>query len=212
MRIFSRLLGDFRSIIFTSYESLNSSLSFDRKTVLIEQISSKLRRFLSNRANSSFCCTSKNHQRLVTMDFRAVSSLFLRLGSFTVDFWSFEAVEDNSASQNLFGNLTSGHLIHRNRKITRNKMVIYVIKYMFRTSFYLKAASARKEDSIDTVHLSNDSPDDKLLNGASFIAIVILGVLENIFEICPFKRTNLNSVGLGGLIIVISFLTQSSSS
>ena len=28
---------------------------------------------------------------------------------------------------------------------------------------------------------------------------VILGVLENIFEICPFKRTNLNSVGLGGL-------------
>ena len=83
---------------------------------------------------------------------------------------------------------------------------------MFRTSFYLKAASARKEDSIDTVHLSNDSPDDKLLNGASFIAIVILGVLENIFEICPFKRTNLNSVGLGGLIIVISFLTQSSSS
>ena len=70
---------------------------------------------------------------------------------------------------------------------------------MFRTSFYLKAASARKEDSIDTVHLSNDSQDDKLSNGASFIAIVILGVLENIFEICPFKRTNLNSVGLGGL-------------
>ena len=31
---------------------------------------------------------------------------------------------------------------------------------MFCTSFYLKAASARKEDSIDTVHLSNDSPDD----------------------------------------------------
>ena len=48
---------------------------------------------------------------------------------------------------------------------------------MFRTSFYLKAASARKEDSIDTVHLSNDSPDDKLSNGASFIAIVILGVI-----------------------------------
>ena len=71
---------------------------------------------------------------------------------------------------------------------------------MFRTSFYLKAASARKEDSIDTVHLSNDSQDDKLSNGASFIAIVILGVLENIFEICPFKRTNLNSVGLGGLM------------
>ena len=70
---------------------------------------------------------------------------------------------------------------------------------MFRTSFYLKAASARKEDSIDTVHLSNDSQDDKLSNGASFIAIVILRVLENIFEICPFKRTNLNSVGLGGL-------------
>ena len=70
---------------------------------------------------------------------------------------------------------------------------------MFRTLFYLKAASARKEDSIDTVHLSNDSPDDKLSNGASFIAIVILGVLENIFEISPFKRTNLNSVGLGGL-------------
>ena len=70
---------------------------------------------------------------------------------------------------------------------------------MFRTSFYLKAASAHKEDSIDTVHLSNDSQDDKLSNGASFIAIVILGVLENIFEICPFKRTNLNSVGLGGL-------------
>ena len=37
-------------------------------------------------------------------------------------------------------------------------------------------------------------------NGASFIAIVFLGVLENIFEICPFKRTNLNSVGLGGLM------------
>ena len=70
---------------------------------------------------------------------------------------------------------------------------------MFRTSFYLKAASARKEDSIDTVHLSNYSQDDKLSNGASFIAIVILGVLENIFEICPFKRTNSNSVGLGGL-------------
>ena len=48
---------------------------------------------------------------------------------------------------------------------------------MFRTSFYLKAASARKEDSIDTVHLSNDSQDDKFLNGASFIAIVILGVI-----------------------------------
>ena len=63
----------------------------------------------------------KNHQCLVTMDFRAVSSLFLRLGSLTVDFWSFKAVEDNSASQNLFGNLTSGHLIHRNQKITRNK-------------------------------------------------------------------------------------------
>ena len=69
-------------------------------------------------------------------------------------------------------------------------MVIYVIKYMFRTSFYLMAASAREEDSIDTVHLSNNSPDVKLSNGASFIAIVILGVLENIFEICPFKRTN----------------------
>ena len=70
---------------------------------------------------------------------------------------------------------------------------------MLRTRFYLKAASARKEDSINTVHLSNNSQDDKLSNGASFIAIVILGVLENIFEICPFKRTNLNSVGLGGL-------------
>ena len=70
---------------------------------------------------------------------------------------------------------------------------------MFRTSFNLKAASARKEDSIDTVYLSNDSSDDKLSNGASFIAIVILGVLENIFEICPFKRTNLNSMGLGRL-------------
>ena len=70
---------------------------------------------------------------------------------------------------------------------------------MFRTSFYLKAASARKEDSIDTVHPSNDSQDDKFSTGVSFIAIMILGVLENIFEICPFKRTNLNSVGLGGL-------------
>ena len=85
-------------IIFASYESLNSSLSFDRKTILIEQLSGKLRRFLSNRPNSLFCCTPKNHQRLVTMDFQAVSSLFLRLGSLTVDFWSFEAVEDNSAS------------------------------------------------------------------------------------------------------------------
>ena len=66
---------------------------------------------------------------------------------------------------------------------------------MFHTSLYLETASACNEDSIDTVHLSNDSPDDKLSNGASFI----LGVLENIFEICPFKRTNLNSVGLGGL-------------
>ena len=121
LRIFSRLLGDCRLITFVSYESLNSCLSFDRKTMLIEQLSSKLRRFLSNRPNSLFCCTPKNHQRLVTMDFRAVSSLFLRLGSFTVDLWSFEAVEDNSASQNLFGNLTSGHLIHRIRKITRNK-------------------------------------------------------------------------------------------
>ena len=55
---------------------------------------------------------------------------------------------------------------------------------MFCISFYLKAASARKEDSIDTVHLSNNSPDDKLSNGASFIAIMILGVLLNIFEIC----------------------------
>ena len=73
---------------------------------------------------------------------------------------------------------------------------------MFRTSFYLKAASACKEDSIDTVHLSNDSQDDKFSNGASFIVIVILGVLQNIFEICPLDfpdRTNLNSVGLGGL-------------
>ena len=120
-RIFSRLLGDCRLIIFASYESLNYSLSFDRKTILIEQLSSKLRRFLSNHLNLLFCCTLKNHQRLVTMDFKAVSSLFLRLGSLTVDFWSFEAVEDNSASQNLFGNLTSGHLIHHNRKITRNK-------------------------------------------------------------------------------------------
>ena len=73
---------------------------------------------------------------------------------------------------------------------------------MFHTSFYLKAASARKEDSIDTVHLSNDSQDDKLSNGTSFIAIVILGVLENIFEICPFKRTNLNSMGLGGMFMM----------
>ena len=96
-------MGDFRLIFFASYESLNSSLSFNRKTILIKQISSKLRQFLSNRPNSSFCCKLKNHQRLVTMDFRAVSSLFLQLGSFTVDFWSFEAVEDNSASQNLFG-------------------------------------------------------------------------------------------------------------
>ena len=47
---------------------------------------------------------------------------------------------------------------------------------MFHTLFYLKAASAREEDSIDMVHLSNDSQDDKLLNGASFIANVILGV------------------------------------
>ena len=94
----------------------NCFASFDRKTILIEQLSSTLRRFLSNRPNSIFCSTPKNHQRLVTMDFRAVSSLFLRLGSFTV-----EAVEDNSASHNLFGNLTSGHLIHRNQKITRNK-------------------------------------------------------------------------------------------
>ena len=61
-------------------------------------------------------------------------------------------------------------------------MVIYVIKYTFCTSFYLKAASALKEDSFDTVHLSNDSPDDKLSNGASFIVIVILEVLENIFK------------------------------
>ena len=37
---------------------------------------------------------------------------------------------------------------------------------------------SRKEDSIDTVYLSNDSPEDKLSSGASFIAIVILGVLE----------------------------------
>ena len=75
---------------------------------------------------------------------------------------------------------------------------------MFRTSFYLKAASTRKEDSIDTDHLSNNSQDDKLSNGTSFIAIVILGVLENIFEICPFKRTNLNSVELGGLMNIIN--------
>ena len=47
---------------------------------------------------------------------------------------------------------------------------------MFHTLFYLKAASAHEEDSIDMVHLSNDSQDDKLLNGASFIANVILGV------------------------------------
>ena len=66
-------------------------------------------------------------------------------------------------------------------------------------SVYLKAASTRKRDLIDEIYLSNDFPDDKLSNGTSFIAIVILGVLENIFEICPFKRTNLNSVGLGGL-------------
>ena len=50
------------------------------------------------------------------------------------------------------------------------------------------------------MYLSNDSPDDKLSNGTSFIAIVILEVLENIFKICPFKRTNSNSVGLGGLM------------
>ena len=58
---------------------------------------------------------------------------------------------------------------------------------MFRSSFYLKAASARNENSMDTVHLSNNFQDDKLSNGALFIAIVILGVLENIFEFCPFK-------------------------
>ena len=79
---------------------------------------------------------------------------------------------------------------------------------MFRTSFYLKATSAHKEDSIDTVHLSNDSQDDKLSNGALFIVIVILGVLENIFEICPFERTNLNSVGLGGLNYSINSLLR----
>ena len=77
---------------------------------------------------------------------------------------------------------------------------------MLCTLFYLKAASARKEESIDTVYLSNNSPDDKFLNGTSFIAIVILGVLENIFEICPFKRTNLNSVGLGGLTHIVIVL------
>ena len=76
---------------------------------------------------------------------------------------------------------------------------------MFCTSFYLKAASAHKEDSIDTVYLSNNSPHDKLSNGTSFIAIVILGVLENIFEICPFKRTNLNSVRLGRLTVQMHF-------
>ena len=79
-------------------------------------------------------------------------------------------------------------------------MVFYVIKCAFRTSVYLKAASTRERYSIDEIYLSNDFPDDKLSNGTSFIVIVILGVLENIFEICPFKRTNLNSVGLGGLI------------
>ena len=63
-------------------------------------------------------------------------------------------------------------------------------------SVYSKAASTRKQTSIDEIYLSNDFPDDKLLNGTSFIAIDILGDLENIFEICPFKRTNLHSVGL----------------
>ena len=103
------------------------------------------------------------------MDFRAVSSFFFVIVFFTVHFWSFKAVE----------NLTRGHLIHGRT---------------FRTSFYLKADSVHKEDSIDTLRLSNDSRDDKLLNGASFIAIVILGVLENIFEICPIKRTTLNTM------------------
>ena len=63
----------------------------------------------------------------------------------------------------------------------------------------LKDYSTRKKNSID---LSNDSPDDKLSNGTSFIAIVILEVLENIFKNCPW--TNLNSVGLGGLTILFS--------
>ena len=63
----------------------------------------------------------KNHQCLVTVDFRAVSGLFFELDSFIVYFCSFEAVEDNSVSQNVYENLMSGHLIYHNRKITRNK-------------------------------------------------------------------------------------------
>ena len=41
----------------------------------------------------------------------------------------------------------------------------------------------------------------QILQMTSFrMAIVILGVCRNIFEICPLKRTDLNSMELGGLI------------
>ena len=56
-----------------------------------------------------------------SIGFKAVSKYLLRICSFTVCFWCFEAVEDNSACQENFKSLMSGHLIHCNRKITRNK-------------------------------------------------------------------------------------------
>ena len=56
---------------------------------------------------------------LVSIGFKAVSKFFLRICSFTVYFWCFKAVEDNSACQEIFISLTSSHLIHCNRKITR---------------------------------------------------------------------------------------------
>ena len=56
-----------------------------------------------------------------SIGFKAVSKFLLRICLFTVCFWCFEAVEDNSACQENFKSLMSGHLIHCNRKITRNK-------------------------------------------------------------------------------------------
>ena len=52
-----------------------------------------------------------------SIGFKAVSKFLLRICSFTVCFWCFEAVEDNSACQKKFKSLTSGHLIHCNRRL-----------------------------------------------------------------------------------------------
>ena len=61
----------------------------------------------------------------------------------------------------------------------------YILEVEMKTIQGLPVAAPK--DSIDEIHLSNDSPDDKLSNGTSFILIVILGVSENIVKFVLLK-------------------------